>query len=129
MTQSTKKKHILYVEDDEIAANIGQHILGLFDDVDVTYSATGYGALEAYNPGDYDLLIVDLGLPDISGVELVQMIKKQYKSCPPTVAITAHVTPDDGPIRQIDKVYVKPLTFDMAKEIFSLLDTGTLSPK
>lgn len=116
---SAKPIRILYVEDDEIAASIGQHILKLFDNVSVSHSPTGYHALEAYQPDDFDLLVVDLGLPDISGIELVQMIKKQYNKCPPVIAITAHIDPNEGPIKQISKVYAKPMTFDMAEEILS----------
>lgn len=120
MTAATPLR-VLYVEDDEIAASIGQHILTLFDHVSVFHSPTGYHALEAYQPGAFDLLIVDLGLPDISGIELVQMIKKQHNSCPPVVAITAHIDPSEGPIKQISKVYAKPMTFNMAEEILSAI--------
>ena len=110
---------ILFVEDDLIAANIGQNMLKLFPEISLIHCETGYAALEAFAPSRFDLLIVDLGLPDISGHELVQMIKRQYKTCPPVVAVTAHVNPNDPAPSDIDRIYAKPLTYELVQEIIN----------
>lgn len=110
---------ILFVEDDEIATQIGQNMLRLFPDIQVEHQATGYGALETFAPDKFDLLIVDLGLPDISGAEIAQMIKQKYDSCPPVVAVTAHVNPNDTCPPGIERIYAKPLTYELIKEILS----------
>jgi two-component system, OmpR family, aerobic respiration control sensor histidine kinase ArcB len=110
---------ILYVEDDEIATSIGKSMLGLFKEITVQHAATGYGALDIYSPGTFDLLLIDLGLPDISGLELVKMIKNQYSCCPPVVAITAHVNPNDAKPADISRIYTKPLTYELVQEILN----------
>ena len=110
---------VLFVEDDAIAASIGKNMLNLFPEVSVEYCSTGYSALETFGTEKFDLLIIDLGLPDISGVELIQMIKKQYNHCPPVVAVTAHVTPNDPSPTGIDRIYAKPLTYELVKEILN----------
>ena len=110
---------VLFVEDDVIAASIGKNMLNLFPEVSMEYCATGYSALEAFGDNDFDLLVVDLGLPDISGVEWVRMIKKQYSSCPPVVAVTAHVNPNDPKPTGIDRIYAKPLTYELVQEIIN----------
>lgn len=68
-------KRLLIVEDNEaqrkaIVELIGDH------DVDTTAVATGQEALEAMKSKPFDCLVLDLGLPDISGFELIETIKK-----------------------------------------------------
>ena len=43
---------------------------------DVTVCSTGIQGVEAFRNGDYDLIITDIGLPDIDGWEVVERIKK-----------------------------------------------------
>ena len=110
---------VLFVEDDAIAASIGKKMLNLFPEVSMEYCATGYSALETFGTQKFDLLVIDLGLPDISGVEFVQMIKKQYKKSPPVVTVTAHINPNDPTPLDIDRVYAKPLTYELVQEIIN----------
>ncbi len=110
---------ILYVEDDDIATSIGKSMLNLFNDIEFIHAEDGYTALGVYQPHKFDLLVVDLGLPDISGVELIQLIKKQYGNTPPVVAITAHVDPKCAAPLGISRVYAKPLTYELVKELYA----------
>ena len=110
---------VLYVEDDDIATHIGKSMLNLFDNIQFTHAGSGYSALEVFQPNEFDLLLIDLGLPDISGVELVRMIRKQYSQCPPVVAITAHVNPNDDTPQGISRIYAKPLTYELVQEVLN----------
>lgn len=111
--------NVLYVEDDEIATHIGISMLKLFNEVSFVHAGTGYKALELFTPDTFDVLLVDLGLPDISGVELVQMIKEQHQVCPPVIAITAHINPNDDCPPGISRVYAKPLTYELIQEVLN----------
>jgi CheY-like chemotaxis protein/signal transduction histidine kinase len=71
-------KHLLVVEDDE-----GQRhsILELIGDGDVstTAVATGAEALAALEQTVFDCMVVDLRLPDMSGLDLIQTMKRDAR--------------------------------------------------
>ncbi|WP_315791726.1 response regulator [Fischerella sp. JS2] len=68
-------KNLLIVEDDE---NQRQSIVTLIGNGDVATTAvsTGTQALSAIANGQFDCVVLDLGLPDMSGFELIEQIKK-----------------------------------------------------
>jgi signal transduction histidine kinase/DNA-binding response OmpR family regulator/HAMP domain-containing protein len=68
-------KKLLIVEDDKIQA---QTLMNLMQDSDLSSTAAGTGAaaLAALKSQSFDCVIVDLGLPDINGQELVQQIRR-----------------------------------------------------
>ena len=68
-------KNLLIVEDDE---NQRQSIVALIGNGDVATTAvsTGTQALSAIANGKFDCVVLDLGLPDMSGFELIEQIKK-----------------------------------------------------
>jgi len=77
-TISKDIKKLLVVEDDE---NMRNSILELIGDKDVSIEATGNGedALKLLQKDEFDCMILDLGLSDISGFELVKKISKNDK--------------------------------------------------
>ncbi|MBE9127034.1 MULTISPECIES: response regulator [unclassified Coleofasciculus] len=71
-----KVKNLLVVEDDEVQR---QSIVELIGNGDVQTTAVGTGAevLSALQAGHFDCLVLDLGLPDMTGIELIEQIKQQ----------------------------------------------------
>jgi DNA-binding response OmpR family regulator len=61
---------------------------------DVYEGASGAEALEKVKQQSYDLLIVDVGLPDTDGRELCRLIRKQGIKCP-ILMLTGHDTDSD----------------------------------
>jgi two-component system chemotaxis response regulator CheY len=53
-------------------------------DVEVVEASSGFDALRLLPRGPYDLVITDINMPDINGLELVQFIRKseQHKATP-----------------------------------------------
>lgn len=47
-----------------------------FDEVEVVEAASGFDALRLLPRGPYDLVITDINMPDINGLELLQFIHK-----------------------------------------------------
>ncbi|MGB3266393.1 MAG: HAMP domain-containing protein [Microcoleus sp.] len=69
-------KNLLVVEDNEtqrlsIVDLIGNH------DVSTTAVGSGAEALETLNSGHFDCIVLDLGLPDMTGFELIEQIKQE----------------------------------------------------
>ena len=71
-------RRLLVVEDDEVHRNSTAELLA-GRDVVTTAVGTGAEALSALKGDRYDCLVLDLGLPDMSGLELMNEIKKQEK--------------------------------------------------
>ncbi|MES1024111.1 response regulator [Gloeocapsa sp. BRSZ] len=80
-------KNLLVIEDN---AAQRQNIAELMENKDVEVMAVGTGteALIALQHHHFDCLILDLGLPDMSGFELIQAIKQQYSSELPIIVYT-----------------------------------------
>ncbi|MBW4690974.1 MAG: HAMP domain-containing protein [Lyngbya sp. HA4199-MV5] len=68
-------KYLLIVEDDETQRHSIVELIGN-SDVRSTAVGTGAEALEALQTGHYDCLVLDLGLPDVTGFELIEQIKQ-----------------------------------------------------
>ena len=83
---------ILIVEDHKIVAEVLANILrhrGKFEVAGVVHSAKD--ALEQLSEQNIDLVLVDVSLPHISGIELVAMIHEKYPHIP-SVVISGHNT-------------------------------------
>lgn len=70
------KPHVLIVEDDAGAAEVLATALAT-QDYDVDCAATGQSALEHLQLRDYDLITLDLHLPDMNGIAIVEHIQLQ----------------------------------------------------
>jgi len=68
-------KNLLLVEDDEIQTMSIRELIGN-GDVKTTVVGSGRDALSAIKAQHYDCMILDLGLPDMSGAELIEQIKE-----------------------------------------------------
>ncbi|NDJ23183.1 HAMP domain-containing protein [Nostoc sp. B(2019)] len=67
-------KNLLIVEDDDIQRLSIVELVGN-SDVATTAVGTGAAALEAIRSQHFDCLVLDLGLPDMTGFELIEQIK------------------------------------------------------
>ncbi|WP_392477357.1 HAMP domain-containing protein [Nostoc sp. C110] len=67
-------KNLLVVEDDDTQRHSIVELIGN-SDVHTTAVATGAEALEAIRTQHFDCLVLDLGLPDMTGFELIDQIK------------------------------------------------------
>jgi len=71
-----KKTHILVLEDDQaISAALDMILTEAGYDVDV--AETGEAALELFEQKQFDLIIADLKLPGINGMEVIKQVKEK----------------------------------------------------
>jgi DNA-binding response OmpR family regulator len=64
------------------------------EDFDVYEGSSGAEALEKIKQQSYDLMVLDVGLPDTDGRELCGLIRKQGVKCP-ILMLTGHDTDSD----------------------------------
>jgi CheY-like chemotaxis protein len=69
-------KNLLVVEDDETQRHSIVELIGNTDVV-TTAVSTGQAALAALKAGHFDCIVLDLGLPDMTGFELIEQIKQE----------------------------------------------------
>ena len=76
----------------------------------VDCAASGAEAEKKLSTTSYDLILMDIGLPDTNGVELTKIIRKQYKNLT-IYALTAHaLATDDSEMQAVfDDIIVKPV--------------------
>ena len=70
------KLHLLIVEDDAETAEVLAAAVTA-QEYDVDCAATGQSALEHLQLRDYDLVMLDLQLPDMNGIAIVEQIRQQ----------------------------------------------------
>ncbi len=105
--------NVLLVEDIELNVIVARSVLEkLGNSVDV--AMTGKAALEMFKPGEYDLVLLDIQLPDMTGLDISRALTKRYprEDLPPLVALTANVLKDKQEYLNagMDDVLSKPLS-------------------
>lgn len=82
--------HILLVDDDPINQFFGQALLKTLE-VKVSIAASGAAAIQQVQQHTFDLVFMDVSMPDMNGYETTQHIRKDARfSHLPIIALTAH---------------------------------------
>lgn len=114
--------HILLVEDTEINQQVAAGLLES-DGHQVDIAEDGYTALSLHNDNDYDLVLMDIHLPDMDGMETTRRIRQHKdpaKAAIVIIALTAALTQAEQQKYQsagIDDVLAKPLQYHQLLEI------------
>ena len=87
------KKILLVDDDDDLREALGEQLV-ITEDFDVFEAANGVEAIEKVKAGIFDLVILDVGLPDTDGRELCRRMRKQGVRCP-VLMLTGHDSDSD----------------------------------
>lgn len=107
--------NVLLVEDIELNIVVAKSVLEkLGCHVDV--AMTGKLAIEQFDSKSYDLVFLDIQLPDMTGFAIAQYLRQRYEDGvysyrPPLIALTANVmqSKSDYLVQGMDDVLAKPL--------------------
>ncbi|RXK32588.1 aerobic respiration two-component sensor histidine kinase ArcB [Arsenophonus endosymbiont of Bemisia tabaci Asia II 3] len=107
------KLHILLVEDIELNIIVARSVLEkLGHTVDVAMN--GKEALKMFKIGSYDLVLLDIQLPDMTGLDIARQFRQIYANdkLPPLIVLTANVLKDKKKYLAagMDDVLSKPLS-------------------
>lgn len=113
---------VLMIEDNIIAQNVERALLTALN-CHVDIAATGDRALELFDPGKYDLVLMDIGLEDTSGYVVAKQLRNKEKNTKhhvPIIALTgfeADVVKYDCEQYFMEGAISKPLTSEQAEQI------------
>ena len=85
--QSNPIKKVLVVEDDTNLALSIKQLLGE-DGLEIHIAENGKNALNRIEKIAYDLVVLDLGLPDMTGAQLLEHIRSSQVDLPPVIVYT-----------------------------------------
>lgn len=110
--------NILLVEDIEVNVVVAKSVLEKLGYV-VDVAMTGQQAIEKFEQNEYDLLLLDIQLPDMSGFDVAKHLRHgyeigEYDFLPPLIALTANVMHNKKDYQQngMDDVLRKPLSLE-----------------
>ncbi len=115
--QPLPRKMVLVVDDDPSIHDLASHALRNL--ADVSACGTAAEGLRALSQGHFDLLLLDLGLPDMHGLELLGRVR-QLGVATRVVVITVDDTPESllRAIRENTYDYLrKPFTLEQLAEL------------
>jgi signal transduction histidine kinase/ActR/RegA family two-component response regulator len=119
-------RRVLVADDDEISRRVTRKILERQGCL-VSLAKNGYDAVEMWDEDDYDVLFLDVNMPDVDGIEAVRRIRAREAEIvghphTPIVALTAGMQAAEREAcldAGMDACIVKPLR---AAEVASLLE-------
>ncbi|MBI1352606.1 MAG: PAS domain S-box protein [Actinomycetales bacterium] len=89
---SLRPPRVLYVEDNPANATLMRQIMRQRPEAELTVSMTGIEGLSLAREGEYDVLFLDLHLPDLGGAEIL----RELRSDPATTALPIFVLTADA---------------------------------
>lgn len=90
---SMNRKHtVLVVDDVEMNQQLAQKILESWG-LTVLLAGNGKEALEKFSGGQVDLILMDIQMPEMDGIEATRKIRET--SAVPVIALTANTSPED----------------------------------
>jgi DNA-binding response OmpR family regulator len=87
-------KRILVVDDDDDLRRSLVEQLGLYDEFEADQESTGTAGLERARDGNYDLILLDVGLPDMDGREVCRLMRRNGVGVP-VIMLTAAASDAD----------------------------------
>lgn len=110
-------KSVLIVEDSGMTRSMIKSIVEELDDVETVEAATGFEALRLLPSQEFNLIMTDINMPDINGLELINFVRKdaRYKHIPMLI-VTTEKTEEDrkrGLALGADDYITKPFAPEM----------------
>ncbi|MCE7566704.1 aerobic respiration two-component sensor histidine kinase ArcB [Aliivibrio fischeri] len=131
-TKSSKSLRIFMLEDIELNVTVACSLLeSLGHTVDV--AMCGEDAIKQFDPTKYDLALLDIQLPDMTGFDVAKTLRDKFDNLPPLIALTANLLKEKDEYFKngMDEALSKPLSVKALTEVleqFSMSEKNTDIP-
>lgn len=88
-TTSLENISILLVEDNDMNRMVAQNSLQYYN-CKVTEAENGVEALEILKRENFDIILMDIQMPEMDGIEATKVIRREFKLKTPIIALTAN---------------------------------------
>lgn len=88
-----KANKVLIVDDNNLNRKVFEHIIGLMYQFDI--AENGQVALDKIRNGDFDLILMDIQMPVLDGINTLKAIKSENLTDAPVVAVSAFANQKD----------------------------------
>jgi DNA-binding NtrC family response regulator len=123
MSDETKKIKLLIVDDEEDFLNSIAERLGMRD-FDIMTASEGNLAIKLAKKGKFDVALLDMRMPGMDGMELLQILKKKHKFLE-VIMLTGHAAIDSaveatklGAFAYLEKPYDFEKLLEVLKEAY-----------
>lgn len=126
--QASLGQEVLVIDDHKVNLMVARGYLERLG-CHVTEAATGAAGLTAAAKQQFDLVLIDLDLPDMRGEEVARRIAKE-DSAPLLVALTAHLIADTAENRLrlgVAQIMLKPISPRLLAEVLNNVATTPMS--
>jgi CheY-like chemotaxis protein len=118
-----RKRRILYIEDEQIVINVTKQILEhLGFEVDILMQSQQAISLLKTQSKDYDLIITDMNMPDMNGIELSKILLEIRPDIPIILCTGSGNSIDEEEIRALGIKGILPKPF-MIEDIIKLTNS------
>src|SRR5688572_7849195 len=129
MTARGTRTRVLVVDDEQDIAELIKHGLEKGRDIEVDIVLTGDAALKAVTERPYDLIVLDLNLPVLSGLEVCRILRSRPNTQQvPIIMLTARTSESDrvtGLDVGADDYITKPFSLrELAARVRAVLRRG-----
>lgn len=126
LTAGLQKPHILVVDDDPVNLKVLHNMLAS-EQFEITSVTSGKEALDLLEKGEWDLVVADVMMPQMSGYELASRIRDHYSiSELPILLLTASSRPEDvyaGFASGANEYVTKPIgALELKSRVHSLIN-------
>lgn len=109
-------KKVLIAEDSSVIQNLAKKILQ-FQNYEITAVKNGQQVLDKINNEDFDVIVMDINMPIMDGMQCAEQIRKRsdHKANTPIIAISGNAknySREDFERVGINEYLPKPLNFD-----------------
>lgn len=121
-------KAILIVEDSATTRSLIRAVIEEVGDFNIVEAPTGFDALKLLPAQDFDLVVTDINMPDINGLELINFIKNnpRYGHIPLIIVTTERSEEDKkrgmalGAAAYVTKPFKAPELQDIVRKILNI---------
>jgi len=120
LVENTKTLKVLYVEDSQESRDVVLEFLDVFFDT-IVIGVDGEDGLQKYNSLEFDIVITDINMPKMNGLELIEKIRETNDSIP-LLVLSAYNESEyflESIKHGVDGYLLKPLDLNQVVTIFT----------